>query len=113
MQSPQSPLTWAIPNWHSDFGNVGAEVDHLRSLALALPAVLPGVVLTLKIEEPGLMYLRVEQNGLIAAEVYSNSERANSVEREFALFFWPESERSEEVYADTVEMALRSFVTRR
>ena len=111
MNTRPSPLTWAVPDWHPDYGDAGVELEHLRSLALALPNVVPGAVINLEMPEPGLMYLSIEQQGVIVAEVYSSEIKRGQSNRRFGLFMWRKGVEDDEVekYADTLDEVLGFF----
>lgn len=48
---------WVAPSWHSDFGDVRAEFEDLRGLAMRLTAL--GYVCRLDRSEPGYMEVQV------------------------------------------------------
>ena len=104
----EEPQRWPVPDWHTDFGDAQAEIEHLRALAEPLLAVVPGAKVVLETPEPGLMNLAVELPDVTLAEVHSVRAGGND-ERKFGLFFAPDTEAEQEIYADNLADALSHF----
>lgn len=105
----QQPETWTAPDWHADFGDTRSELDQLRCFALALRSALPEALAELETPEPGLMYLDVQMPDGTVAEVYSVVGDRNSDERRLGLFFAAGTDEEREVYADSIDCAVRHF----
>lgn len=109
IQKNLQPEAWLVPDWHPDFGNAQVELEHLRSFAVALLAVIPGARVQLETPEPGLMNLVVKLPGGTSAEVYSIPATSRLGERRLGLFFAPGTADESEVYAESVESAVGHF----
>jgi hypothetical protein len=110
MLTTRSPLDWRPPDWHPDFGDVAAEFEHLRALALSVLDSIPGSDVELVMPEPGLMYLHVARPDGMTAEVYS-LDGAESTTRRFGVFTSPGTDRENESYADSVGQAAETIAT--
>ena len=105
MSSKPSPAEWTAPIWHPDFGNVQAEFDYLKELAIAFHLKMPRVALHLEIPEPGLMYLQVAHPNGCIAEVYSNED--DDAGRLYAMFRIANgSQEEEEIHVNSVSQVL-------
>jgi hypothetical protein len=69
MNPSTEPRSWVEPHWHSDFGEVSTEFEHLRSLAVAIRECGTDLDPQLQTPEPGLMFLGVQHLGETLAEV--------------------------------------------
>ncbi len=109
MARPDSPLSWECPHWHPDYGDNRQEFEQLRSFALLLLSSLSAAKVELEMPEPGLVDVRVVLPNGIIAEVYSVDSCEASGQRRLALYFSPDTSAEEEVYADSVEIAVDRF----
>jgi hypothetical protein len=109
MTNSQSPNQWTAPQWHSDYGDATAELEHLRALALAACSMTPRLAVELMIPEPGLMYIQAKGADGIVLEAYSTSKPEEPNSRIYALFAISGPSDEEEFYADSVDEAIRFF----
>jgi hypothetical protein len=100
------PEVWPVPAWHPDFGDASAELEHLRSFAMVLLAIVPDAHVELEAPEPGLMNLAVELPDGSSAEVYSISSGNPPSERRYGLFLAPGTPNEREIYEDAIENAM-------
>lgn len=105
----QKPETWTAPDWHADFGDARSELEELRCFAVALRSALPAAHAELETPEPGLMYLDVRMPDGSIAQVYLVAGDRNSGERRLGLFFATGTGDELEVYADSIDCAVRHF----
>lgn len=106
MKLESSPEDWKAPEWHEDFGDPRIELEHLRSLAIAIRNSVPGVSLCLETLEPGLLELRVGLPNNANVEVHSIAKSHFAGERRFAIFVLSERMNENEYYTDSVAGAL-------
>lgn len=104
MIDSQFPNNWVIPVWHPDLGDAKAELEHLRTLALAICRTIPRSSVELETPEPGLMNLRITLSNGNLAEVYSLPDEFGK--RRFALFLSPGMPSEKELYTSSVQEAL-------
>ncbi|HET6882201.1 MAG TPA: hypothetical protein VFI31_18700 [Pirellulales bacterium] len=103
------PSFWPVPEWHHDFGDAQAELEHLRAFASALLAAMPEARVDLDAPEPGLMYLAVETPHGTLAEVYSIESSTSPRQRRYGLFFAPGTPNEREVYQEALVDAVTCF----
>lgn len=101
-----APATWRPPDWHSDFGDIKGEFEHLKRLASAIVDGATGLMVALELPEPGLMFLSISRAGEPQAEVYSVQTRDAGMERRYGVFAFPDSPEESEDYALSVNEAL-------
>ena len=106
------PELWAVPEWHADFGDATAELEHLRALAAALLLASPGVHIELETPEPGLMNLEIEFPDGERAEVYSLSCDSTHNQCRYALFLSPGTPHERECYSETIEGGVNCLINR-
>ena len=109
MAVSDSPLAWECPQWHPDWRDTRQKFEQLRAFALSLLSSLPGAKVEFEILEPGYMNVRVELAGGKIAEVYSVGKCGTRDERQLAIFVSPGTKVEEEMYADSVEIAVNRF----
>lgn len=110
MTTFDSPRNWSVPAWHPDFGDAHVQLEHLRGFSLSLQSVVPNARVTLETPEPGLMDVHVELPDGTVAEVHSVPCEHVAEKRRLALFFQPETKDERELYAETIESAVRCFL---
>jgi len=106
MIEARSPLSWKLPDWHADYGDAKAELEHLGSLAKAVLSSNPQASAELIVPEPGLMYLELVSSGGPLAEAYSVCEARAVGKRRYALFLFPGTALEQEFYADSIGEAV-------
>lgn len=97
---------WSTPQWHPDLGDAKAELEHLRSFAMALLTAMPDARVELEVPEPGLMNLAVEAPDGASVEVYSVASNNAPGQRRYGLFLAPGTSEEREIYEDAVENAV-------
>jgi hypothetical protein len=112
MNQSQPPESWTPPSWHPDWGNAALEFEDLKSFAVLLSSVDPHATVELKIPEPGLMFVVVRLPDNRVAEVYSVPSVDVPDRRQLAIFFGIGTSGDEEIYADTIQSAVRCFSER-
>ena len=106
MKDSHSPQSWVAPDWHAEFGDSKSELEHLRSLAMAVLVTVARSAVTLEIPEPGLMYLSISMPDGTVTEVHSVTG-TQRVERRFGIFPRADTPGEEELYADSLDEAIR------
>ncbi len=109
MSDSQSPRDWIVPSWHPDLGDSALELEHLRGFSLALLSAKPSARVALETPEPGLMYVNIKLPDGTVAEVYSVPSSDNSSKRRFAIFIAPGTPEEDEIYAETLPLAVKCF----
>lgn len=112
MNESQSPETWTLPNWHSDFAEARVELEDLRRFALLLLSVVPNARVALEILEPGLIVLQVALAHGTVAEVHSVPCLDDCEKRRFAIFFSAGTANEEEIYAESIDSAVNHFASK-
>jgi hypothetical protein len=106
MVQTRSPLSWKLPDWHVDYGDARAELEHLRSLAEMVLSSNPQASAELIVPEPGLMYLELASAGGAPAQAYSVREAKAVEKRRYGLFLSPGTSLEQEFYADSIDEAV-------
>jgi hypothetical protein len=110
MNPSESPRTWRAPNWHSDLGDAVVQLEHLREFSLRLLSIMPSANVSLEIPEPGVMDVQVQLVDGTKAEVHSVPSLEIPEKQRFAVFFSPGTADENEVYALSIECAVRHFL---
>ena len=109
IRKARQPETWVAPDWHPDFGDAKAELDHLRAFAVALLAAIPDANVELELPEPGLMNLAVDLPNGTSAEIYSvSNDRPDG--RRYGIFLEPGTDGECEIYQVAIDDAVASVV---
>jgi hypothetical protein len=96
MVNYSEPVHWEVPTWHPDFGDVNAELEHLRDLANVLTEEIPLLSVGLSVPEAGIMFLQVANRTKGAlGEIYSLQMNG---ETKYGVFLYPNSSAEEEHY---------------
>ncbi len=110
MTTCDPPLHWQLPQWHSDFGNSSAELEHLREIAIAISRDTQHVEVCLEISEPGVMQLQIRISDRVRVEIHSIPEIQKCGDRRFAIFVSPGTSAEMEEYFYCVGKAVE-FIT--
>lgn len=102
----KSPQEWQPPQWHADFGDSTAELEHLREIAIAISRVTHNVEICLDISEPGVMQLQFRISDSVHAEIHSIPVLQKCGDRRFAIFVSPGTSAEMEEYFDSVGNAV-------
>jgi len=105
MNDPHAPQSWASPDWNADYGDCKSELE-LRLLAISVLATIAQSAVKLEIPETGLMYLSISLPDGPLTEVHSLAG-ADRVERRFGIFPGADTPGEDELYADSVDDAVR------
>ncbi len=100
MVNYSAPVQWDLPSWHSDFGDVKGELEHLRELARVVAEEFPHLSVGLHVPEEGVMFLElsVRDSGVLA-EIYSLEADREAGPRRYGVFVHPNSPAETENYA--------------
>ena len=108
MKSDPDPSKWIVPDWHPDWGDAALELNHLRVFAQAMTASQQHLSVSLIVAEPGLMYVQILRGERVVLECYSVVPIENTpAQRRYGLFFFPNCDQEEEIYAESVEEAMK------
>jgi hypothetical protein len=92
------------PSWHQDYGDVQAELDHLRSVAECVIERLPQLSVGLSVPEEGVMFLVITNQGENAiAEIYSIEFHDGNRQRKYGVFLQPNSTAEDEQYTPSTQ----------
>lgn len=105
------PEEWEAPEWHEDFGDPRAEIEELRSLAIAIRNTMLCTTFTLEIPEPGFIEVSVVLPNSVPVKMLLAPSTTASRRRRFAVFLYPDSEDEIEEYLDSVD-AVVSFLAK-
>jgi hypothetical protein len=100
MVNYSEPVLWEIPTWHPDYGDVKAELEHLRNLANIVIQQIPQLSVGLSVPEVGVMFLLIAtDNKVVLAEIYSIHQSNGGINlRKYGIFLHPNSSAEEEHY---------------
>lgn len=101
-----SPDKWISPKWHPDYGDPVAELDRLRSLAIAIQDAIPGVRFILDTTEPGLIEVTVILKNDTSIRLLSVPAANGFGTNRYAMFIYPDSPDEIEIYFDSIEASL-------
>ena len=92
---------WRVPQWHTDYGDVKGELEHLRDLANAIDERLPQLSVMLCKPEMGVIYLQIiAPANKVLAEVHSIQQSSKN-QRRYGVFLFPNTPLEAEDYALT------------
>jgi hypothetical protein len=113
MVNYSEPVLWETPTWHSDFGDVKAELEHLRNLANVVIEQIPQLLVGLSVPEVGVIFLLITtDNKEVLAEVYSIQSNRRTNRRKYGVFLYPNSSAEEEHYTPSTKDVIDLFKSR-